>query len=99
LKILPRKNFNLSLLAAFLLCRFLFSGTHVVQQQTQQEKVTVIAVEVPVRILHKGQVVRGMTKDDFEIYEDGIKQEITDFERSIPEKSPSLRISTKNNFR
>ena len=58
-----------------------FSAAHLTQNQIEpQEKVTVVAVEVPVRVLHKGQVVRGLTKDDFEIYEDGVKQAITDFE-------------------
>lgn len=46
---------------------------------TEQE-VTVIAVEVPVRVLAKGQVVRDLTQDDFEIYENGVLQPITGFE-------------------
>jgi hypothetical protein len=46
----------------------------------QQEEVTVIAVEVPVRVLQKGQYVKGLTKDDFELFENGIKQQITGFE-------------------
>ena len=49
-------------------------------QKTLQEEVTVIAVEVPVRVIHKGQVVKNLTKEDFEIYENGVKQEITAFE-------------------
>jgi len=53
----------------------------------QQEEVTVIAVEVPVRVLDNGRFVEGLTKSDFEIYENGIKQEITAFE------SRSRRIS------
>jgi hypothetical protein len=48
-------------------------------QGKQQEKVTVIAVEVPVRVLQKGQYVKGLTKEDFELYENGIKQQITAF--------------------
>jgi hypothetical protein len=42
--------------------------------------VTVTAVEIPVRILQKGLVVKGLTRQDFEIYENDIQQEITDFE-------------------
>jgi len=42
--------------------------------------VTVTAVEVPVRVLYKGQPVKDLTKEDFEIYENGIKQNITVFE-------------------
>lgn len=49
-------------------------------QEKYQEEVTVIAVEVPVRVLYKGQVMRGLTKDDFELYENGIRQVITGFE-------------------
>lgn len=45
-----------------------------------QEEVTVVAVEVPVRVLQKGQFVRDLTKEDFEIYENGILQPITGFE-------------------
>ncbi|MDH7513396.1 MAG: hypothetical protein QHH14_10675 [Clostridiales bacterium] len=41
---------------------------------------TVTAVEIPVRVLLKGDAVRDLTKEDFEVYENGIKQEITQFE-------------------
>jgi len=40
----------------------------------QQEEVTVIAVEVPVRILQKGQFVKGLTKKDLELYQSIIKR-------------------------
>ena len=49
-------------------------------QEKPQEEVTVTAIEVPVRVLIKGQPVRDLTKDDFEVYENGIKQDITQFE-------------------
>ena len=49
-------------------------------QDSSQEEVTVTAVEVPVRVLLKGQAVRDLTKDDFEVYENGIQQDITQFE-------------------
>jgi hypothetical protein len=45
-----------------------------------QQKVTVTAVEVPVRVLLKGEVIRDLTKEDFEVFQNGIKQEITKFE-------------------
>ena len=41
-------------------------------QEKPQQEVTVIAAEVPVRIIHKGQVVKNLTKEDFEIYESSI---------------------------
>ena len=50
------------------------------EQEKPREVVTVTAVEVPVRVLHKGQVVRNLKKEDFEVYENGVKQEITAFE-------------------
>ena len=49
-------------------------------ENTLQEEVTVIAVEIPVRVLQKGQFVKNLTKEDFEIYENGILQPITGFE-------------------
>jgi len=49
-------------------------------QESPQEEVTVTAVEVPVRVLLKGQAVRDLTKDDFEVYENGVRQDITQFE-------------------
>jgi hypothetical protein len=49
-------------------------------EKTSQEEVTVMAVEVPVRVLQKGKFVKDLTKDDFEIYENGVFQPITGFE-------------------
>jgi len=46
----------------------------------EQEEVTVTAVEVPVRVLLKGQPVKDLTKDDFELTENGVHQDITHFE-------------------
>lgn len=58
------------------------------EQKSLQEEVTVIAVEVPVRVLYRGQIEKGLTKENFEIYANGILQEITGFEVR------SRRIST-----
>lgn len=65
-------------------------------QKKLKEEVTVIAVEVPIRVIHKGQVVKNLTKEDFEIYENGVKQEITGFEIisrkiSIPQGEKKVR--------
>ena len=57
-------------------------------QESTQEEVTVTAVEVPVRVLEKGKAVRGLNKDDFEVYENGVKQEITHFEIISKKISP-----------
>jgi hypothetical protein len=49
-------------------------------QDKPRESVTVTAVEVPVRVFDKNGFITGLTKDDFEIFENGLKQEITGFE-------------------
>lgn len=64
----------------FPVCLFLLIFLFASSQERPQEKVTVTAVEVPVRVLQKGRVVRELTQEDFEIFENGIKQEITGFE-------------------
>ncbi len=50
------------------------------EKNKAQEEVTVVAVEIPVRVLQKGQFVRNLTKEDFEIYENGVLQPIMGFE-------------------
>ena len=57
-----------------------FRGTPGSRQERPQEKVTVTAVEIPVRVLRHGQPVRDLTKEDFEVYENGVKQAITHVE-------------------
>ncbi len=49
-------------------------------QEKLKQDVTVTAVEVPVRVLHKDEIVKGLAKDDFEVFENGVKQDITAFE-------------------
>ena len=50
------------------------------QQKTIQEEATVVAVEVPIRVIQKGQTIKNLTKEDFEVFENGVKQTITAFE-------------------
>lgn len=64
----------------FILLLFSLSFNPASGQKKSQEEVIVTAIEVPVRVFHKGQAVKGLTKSDFEIYENGIRQEITAFE-------------------
>ncbi len=49
------------------------------QDQLHHETI-VTAVEVPVRVLRSGEAVKGLTRDDFEVYENGVKQQISGFE-------------------
>ncbi len=64
-------------------------------ENTVQEEVTVIAVEVPVRVLRKGQFVKNLTREDFEIYENGILQPITGFEFRSRRISTPIDVSEK----
>jgi hypothetical protein len=59
---------------------FLLGQNFSLSQEKLKQEVTVIAVEVPVRVLQKGQVVKDLKKEDFEVFENGIKQDITAFE-------------------
>ena len=88
----------------FLCLLFVLSWTYNLSlhqiQGKQQEEVTVIAVEVPVRVLQKGQYVKGLTKEDFELFENGIKQQITGFEVrsrriSVPVDIPEEELKIK----
>jgi VWFA-related protein len=51
-----------------------------ISQNKPQQSVVVTAVEVPVRVFDGTGFVAGLAKEDFEVYENGIKQEITGFE-------------------
>ena len=66
----------------FIIFFFLFnlSVGRCFSQEKPRQEVTVTAVEVPVRVLHKGQAVKDLAKEDFEVFENGLKQEITAFE-------------------
>lgn len=69
-------------------------GPFPVQAQDKPgQAVTVTSVEVPVRVLHKGELVKGLTKEDFEVYENGVRQEITGFEVISRRKSPEAALS------
>ncbi len=67
-----------AILAFFLLINLSLAASK--PQEKPKQEVTVTAVEVPVRVLHKGEVLKDLTKEDFEVYENGVKQEITAFQ-------------------
>jgi hypothetical protein len=65
------------------------------QQEKIQEKAGVTAAEIPVRVIFKGQAVKDLGREDFELFENGIKQKITAFEVvsrkiSAADKDPNL---------
>jgi hypothetical protein len=57
-------------------------------QDRPKESVTVTAVEVPVRVFDKNGFVGGLAKDDFEVFENGVRQMITGFESVARAISP-----------
>jgi len=78
------KIFTKSGLYPFLFFAFFFlqvlNSKPIQEQEKPQEEITVIAVEVPVRVLQKDRFLKDLTREDFEIYQNGMKQEITGFE-------------------
>jgi VWFA-related protein len=73
------KRFPITILALACLALAVPSPPAAAQDKPGQA-VTVTAVEVPVRVLRKGEPVKGLAKADFEIYENGLRQDITGFE-------------------
>lgn len=48
--------------------------------QTFSEATDVVVIEIPVQVIDDGQPVRGLTRDNFEVFDGRKKQEITGFE-------------------
>jgi hypothetical protein len=75
-------------------------------QDKPRESVTVTAVEIPVRVFDKNGFVSGLNTEDFEIFENGVRQDITGFESvsraimpipvALPESIP--QAPRKRNF-
>jgi VWFA-related protein len=61
-------------------------------QERFEDRIEVTEVSVPVRVLVKGSPVRGLTRDDFELYEGRERREILGFE--VRDLTPS-RLSPK----
>ena len=55
----------------------LTAATAVYAQQPLTEKIDVSVVNVDVTVTANGKPIRGLTRDDFEIFEDGRRQTIT----------------------
>ena len=86
--------------ASVLLLLVLLLGASGVFAQSFSESTDVVVVEVPVQVLDgAGKPVRGLTADDFEIYERGRKQKIIGFEVldlkvEVPGEGPKMRTAT-----
>ncbi|HEX3128967.1 MAG TPA: hypothetical protein VH394_16660, partial [Thermoanaerobaculia bacterium] len=65
------------------------------EQQGFADVTEVVAVEVPVQVIRDGEPVRGLTADDFEIYDGRKKMPITGFEvldlQTAPAEKPEAR--------
>lgn len=58
----------------------LFAQEESGEEQTFEGETSVSIIEVPVQVLQKGDPVRGLTSENFEIYDNGVKQDIIGFE-------------------
>ncbi len=70
----------------------LFSQNFSFSQEKAKQEVRVIAVEVPVRVLQNGQVVKGLKKEDFELFENRVSQDISTFKAISKRISPAQEI-------
>ena len=73
------KKLLAALVISFLLATVPHFAVQEQEQETVQESVKVVNVEVPVRVFYKGKPVDNLTRDDFKLYEDGKLQEINGF--------------------
>lgn len=74
----PVRHLSRSLLPLLLLAS---AAAAQIAEQTFEETSQVVAVEVPVNVVDRdGKPVRGLTADDFEVYDVGSRQKITGFE-------------------
>jgi VWFA-related protein len=63
-----------------LVCLLLAGSRLPAEQPSFSETTSTVVVEVPVQVLRDGQPVRGLLRDDFELYDGRKKQELTGFE-------------------
>jgi VWFA-related protein len=84
-------------MTVFLASLALISPLAAQTQEPIKETVSVINVEVPVRVFSDGQSVSGLTKDDFEITEGGKVQQINGFyffhKKINPEAAPPAGVN------
>ena len=82
MKISIKPSAAVSMIFPLVACILIFNMViHPSQSQNQlKQEVTVTAVEVPVRVLRGGQIVKDLKKEDFEIYENGSLQYISAFD-------------------
>ncbi len=62
---------------------------HPASAQRFGEAIAITEVEVPVQVLHRGEPVRGLTVDDFEIFDDGEPADVISF-RTVEVGAPEV---------
>lgn len=70
---------SIMILILVLMVGFPFHSSAQEDEVTTTESVQVVNVEVPVRVFHKGSAVDGLTRENFQVFEDGKPQEINGF--------------------
>lgn len=89
---------------ALLLTVFVFLGLSLFSQEIFIKQTDVINVEVPVRVFKDGKFVDNISIDDFEIFEEGIRQKIEAVylikKKTVEKREEKKRFSpeTKRNF-
>jgi VWFA-related protein len=43
------------------------------------EEISITEIEIPVQVLRRGEPVRGLSADDFEVYDDGVRRDVEGF--------------------
>ncbi|HYN20858.1 MAG TPA: VWA domain-containing protein [Thermoanaerobaculia bacterium] len=83
-EVLPHRRLSLAACPALLFLAFaapVLAAPQPIAEQGFEETSQVVAVEVPVNVVDRdGKPVRGLTADDFEVYDLGNRQKITGFE-------------------
>ncbi|MFQ5528365.1 MAG: VWA domain-containing protein [Thermoanaerobaculia bacterium] len=66
--------------------------------QSFVEDMSVTVIEVPVQVLRDGEPIRGLTRDDFELYDRGVRRQLVAFdviEASSPREAPTGAGNTR----
>lgn len=85
---------KINVLILIILIIFVFSLFVKAQEEQLREEVSVVNIEVPVRVFHKGKTVDNLTKEDFKLYEGRKQQEINGFfikKQKIKTGPPAVR--------
>lgn len=79
MKVILRSALVASLFAAFIGVTGISAQTPVPTPPAGNEPVKTFEVRLPVTVLNKKELVSGLTQGDFQVYEDGVLQEVTSF--------------------